>query len=109
MERIYVERLSNGTIFKLVAIGSVFSIVPITFFFGILSLFGLNALSWNDRPVVGVKAFIVSPLIGLFFAGFATAFGGGAVTLGLWVYSFFGQIKIDYEAIAAESGSSTYS
>ena len=99
MSHLNVERLSSGTIYKLVALGSIFSLVPVSLLLGILSLFGLDTISWNDAPASGAKGFLVSPFIGLFLAGFATAFGGSAIAFGLWLYSFFGALQLRYEAV----------
>jgi hypothetical protein len=84
---ISIRRLSTGSVFRIVAAGSFLSLIPLTIFFGVLALFGLDTIRWNNSPVHGVSGFLLSPLIGIFMAAFFTAFGGVALAFGLWIYS----------------------
>jgi hypothetical protein len=84
---ISARRLRTGTIFRLAAAGLFFSIIPFFVLMGILALFGLNSVKWNNVPIYGVKALLVSPLMGVFAAALLTAIVGVGMSFGLWVYS----------------------
>jgi hypothetical protein len=89
-----IRRLSTGSVFRVVAAGAFFSLIPLALFFGILALFGLNTVKWNNQPIYGVSGLLVSPLIGLILAVFFTAFGGLALAFGLWLYSKFRPLRL---------------
>jgi hypothetical protein len=82
-----IRRFSTGCVLRGVAAGALFSLVPLAIFFGVLALFGLNTVKWNNQPIYGISGLLVSPLIGVMLAGFFTAFGGLALAFGLWLYS----------------------
>jgi hypothetical protein len=98
-----VRRLSTGSVFRIVAAGSFFSLVPLVLFFGILALFGLNTIKWNNKPIYGLSGLLVSPLIGIIMAAFFTAFGGVALAFGLWLYSKFRPLKLQVVEDAVSS------
>jgi hypothetical protein len=91
---ILVRRISTGSVFRIVAAGSFLSLVPLTVFFGILSIFGLDTIKWNNHPVHGIAGLLVSPFLGMMMAAFFTAFGGISLTAGLWLYSKFRTLKL---------------
>jgi hypothetical protein len=84
---IVIRRLSTGSVFRLVAAGAFFSLIPLAVCFGILALFGLSTIKWNNQPIYGISGLLVSPLIGTMLAAFLTGFGGLALVFGLWLYS----------------------
>jgi hypothetical protein len=84
---VVIRRLSTGSVFRVVAAGAFFSLIPLALFFGVLALFGLNTVKWNNQPIYGISGLLVSPLIGAMLAAFLTAFGGLALAFGLWLYS----------------------
>jgi hypothetical protein len=89
-----IRRLSTGTVFRIVAAGSFLSLVPLAIFFGVLAIFGLNTVKWNNQPIHGLAALLVSPLLGVMTAAFFTAFGGVALAFGLWLYSKFRPLRL---------------
>ena len=96
-----IRRLSTGSVFRIIAAGSFFSMIPLTIFFGILALFGLDTIKWNNAPIHGVSGLLLSPLLGVFMAAFFTAFGGVALAFGLWLYSKFRPLRL---RVVEESG-----
>ncbi len=83
------RRLSVGSVYKLWFIGLCASMVPLGILFGVLALFGLNTVTWNQQPLHGIAGLAGGPLIGIFLALVLTAFLGSAAALGLWLYSKF--------------------
>lgn len=92
---ITIRKLSTGTIFKLIAIGSLCSIVPFSLVMGIFAFFGAETVSWNDKQLIGLEGLIASPFIGLFISIIFIAFFGILVSFGLWIFSKFRTIQID--------------
>jgi hypothetical protein len=86
---ISVDRLSAGTVFKLVATGLACSVIPFSVLMGVLSLFGASTVTWNQQTVTGVYGLIASPFIGLVLVLVLTMFLGSCVAFGLWLFSKF--------------------
>jgi hypothetical protein len=82
-----VTRLKTGSVFRLVAAGTFFSLVPFFILLGLLALFGRELVQFNDESVVGLQGLLVSPLLGIFSAIVCTAFIGVMLAFGLWLYS----------------------
>jgi hypothetical protein len=91
---IIIRRLSTGSIFRIVAAGTFVSLLPLAVFFGILALFGLNTVRWNNQPIHGVAGLLLSPVIGLMLAATLTAMGGVALAFGLWLFSKFRPLRL---------------
>ena len=64
-----IRRLSTGSVFRIIAAGSFFSMIPLTIFFGILALFGLDTIKWNNAPIHGLSGLLLSPLLGVVGGG----------------------------------------
>ncbi|MDY0194826.1 MAG: hypothetical protein WC253_03930 [Sulfurovaceae bacterium] len=92
---ITIRKLSTGTIFKLIAIGNLCSIILFSLLMGIFAFFGMETVYWNNKQLVGLEGLIASPLIGLFISLISTVFSGILVSFGLWVFSKFRTIEID--------------
>ena len=103
--KIEVLRLSAGSIYKLLAIGTLCSIVPFCALMGVFSLFGSHTLSWNDQPVTGISGLLAGPFIGAFIGGCFVALWGSVCVLGLWVYSKFFSYTITVQEVQADSRS----
>ncbi|WP_020182843.1 hypothetical protein [Methylotenera sp. 1P/1] len=98
-ETITTKKLSTGSIFKLIAIGSLCSIVPLSIFMGVFALFGANSITWNEKPITGIAGLVASPFIGLLISLVFTAAFGIFVAIGLWVYSKFRSIQIELKDV----------
>lgn len=102
METLTVNKVSAGCVFKLIGIGLTFGFLPIFLLFGILGAAELGTLTWNMAPVIGLKAIFVAPLLGLFMALIFTGLLGSVAVFGLWIFSKFSPITIEYEELAEE-------
>lgn len=86
---IEVRRISAGSVYKLIAIGFLSSVIPFCTLPGIFSLFGADTLSWNGKPVSGISGLLASPFIGAFIGFVFIAICGSLCVLGQWVYCRF--------------------
>jgi hypothetical protein len=91
---ITIRRIRTGSIFRIVAAGTFLSITPFFILMGVLAAFGMDTLKWNDQPVLGLRALIAGPFMGLFAAAVFTAMMGLMLSLGLWLYSKFRPLSI---------------
>ena len=96
MDSLDIKKLSAGTTYKLIFVGSLVGLLPLCLLFGIMGAFGMDTVTWNEQPVTGFKALFVGPLIGVFMSLIFTAIFGSITAMGLWVYSFFKPITIIY-------------
>ena len=78
MQEVLIRRISVGTVFKLVGVGLMFSLLPFTILMGCGAALGLNTLNWNNQPLTGWVALVASPFIGLFLVAMFTMFLGTA-------------------------------
>lgn len=97
--KIEVARLSAGTVYKLFAIGTFCSIIPLCTVMGFFALFGLHTLAWNGQPVTGLSGLLAGPFIGAFIAAFFVALWGTACVVGLWIYSCFFSFNVTVQEI----------
>lgn len=88
-QEITVRRVSAGTLYKLVAIGSSVTFLLFSVLMGCFALFGAHTVFWNNRPLTGVSGLVASPFIGLLIAVIFTLFLGSSMAFGLWLYSKF--------------------
>lgn len=97
MQEHEVRAISVGTVFKLVGVGLLFSLLPFTILMGCTAALGMNSLVWNNQPLTGWTALVASPFIGLFLVAVFTMFIATAMSFGLWVYSLLGPFSISYK------------
>ena len=102
-KKIEVSRLSAGSVYKMLAIGTLCSIVPFSTLMGLFALFGSDTLSWNDQPVTGISGLLAGPFIGAFIGGCLVALWGSACVLGLWIYSKFFRYRIAVDEVSTEN------
>lgn len=91
-----LRKLSTGSVFKLVALGSICALVPVFTLMGLMSLFGAGNMRWNGQALTGLPSLLASPFIGLLFSLFVTAMVGGMLALGLWLYSLVRPLQLEY-------------
>lgn len=99
MKTIEVKKLRTASVYAIVVKGMLCGLIPLFCLFGILASFGLLDLQWNAEVVTGAKALVVGPIMGVFFALFGSAVFGTAMALGLWIYSLFRPLRIEYVEI----------
>ena len=91
-----IQQLTTATVFKLVAIGSLFSCVPVFFVMSLLSAMGNSTMQWNGQALTGIRALLLSPFIGLVVAFMTTVFVGTLLALGLWIFSLIRPVELQY-------------
>lgn len=96
---ISLHRLSAGSVYKLLFIGLVTSMVPLGTVLGAFAFVGFNTVSWNGAPLHGTSGLLGGPFVALFVALLFTAFLGSATALGLWVYSKFRPLSLRGKSI----------
>ena len=101
-QEITVERLSVKSIFKLVALGLLLSVVPFSALMGVFALFGANTVTLNKEHIHGVTALITAPLISIFVSLVITVFVGSLMSLGLWVFSKYKPLTIKVKQIVGQ-------
>lgn len=89
METLEIKKLSAGSVYKLIFIGSLLGMLLVTLFFGVLGVLGMETVSWNGQTVTGFKALLVAPMIGVMISALFTAIFGSVVVLGLWLYALY--------------------
>ena len=94
-----VTRLTAGTVFRLVGVGLVCSMVPFSLLMGVFALFGAETVEWDGKPITGINGLLLSPAIGLFISAIFTLIMGTAIAIGLWIYSFFSPLEISYREL----------
>lgn len=97
MQNLTIKRLSLGSIFKLTLIGLVVGLLPLMIVFGIMGVFGMETVKWEDEPVTGPAALIAAPLIGLLIAVIFTILLSPVMWLGQWLYAKYKSVTIRYE------------
>ena len=104
MQQIKFKRISTGSIFKIIFVGSWIGSVPIFLVFGLLGAIGFEFVSWNDQYIVGLKSLFVTPIVGLFIATIFGALVGSMASLGLWIYSMQKPLSLFCTVVSEEEG-----
>ena len=68
-------------------------LIPLCLLSGIMAMFGISSVYWNDAPVHGVGGFLVSlliiPIVGLGMASMNWLI----LNFGRWIYNWAGELK----------------
>lgn len=103
MASIRAAKISMQTIYRLIGTGTFCSFFPLSILSGMAAFFGFGTVTANHQPVTGVAALYESPLTSLFAAVLFAAFFGSMVALGLWPYSKFWPVAIEYEPLEPQT------
>ena len=103
---ITVKRLRSGSVFKFLIFGNLVFFLPLSLLAGVLSIFGASTITWNDQVVTGLPALLVSPLSGAMFALVVSVLGWISVFIGLWVYSAFRPLELEFIPLARDKPTS---
>ncbi len=94
-----VRRLRGTSVFKLILIGNVISLMLLCGVLSVPAVFGVKVLSWNGEHITGPLALLMGPLGGL-LAGVLLGLLVGLLTyVGLRVFSFFTVLELEYEPV----------
>jgi len=99
---IIVKRLRSGTVFKLLLIGNLVFFLPLALLAGVLGMFGASTIIWNDQIMTGLPALLVSSLSGALFVLVFSVLGWISVFIGLWVYSAFRPLELEFIPLAGD-------
>jgi hypothetical protein len=91
------RRLSVGSVYKLWLIGLTATLIPLGMISGILGLFDFDTVKWNGQQIHGITALFVGPLAGAFVSLLFTAILGSISALGLWLYSKFRRLTLEFK------------
>ena len=91
---LYVRRIRAATIYNLLFIGLVISLVPLGIAFGIAVYFGVGGIMPDYRYLHGVPGLVAWPLIAAASAFFLAIIIGTFTSLGLWFVSLVRPIPI---------------
>jgi hypothetical protein len=94
MNSLELRRISTGSIYKIIFLGSWIGSVPLFFLFGIFASTGLEFVSWNGEYITGPFAVVTTPIVGLFLSAIFAAFVGSLTALGLFIYSKFRPLSL---------------
>lgn len=99
-----VQRLSFGSIYKLIFVGLMTAMLPLGLLMGVLAWVGFDTVNWDGMPVSGPGAVVVGVLAGLWVALAFTAVMGSLTALGLWLYARFKPLKLRLQVEPASQG-----
>ena len=92
--------------FQLLLIGNLVFFLPLSLLAGVFSIFGASTITWNNQVVTGLPALLVSPLSGAMFALVFSVLGWISVFIGLWVYSAFRPLELEFIPLAGDKPTS---
>jgi hypothetical protein len=81
---------------KLSAVSAFTSLLPFGFLVGISALFGVNSVMFEGQSLVGWIGLFVGVAMAVFVAGLVTFFAASFGYFGLWLYSRFRPITLEY-------------
>jgi hypothetical protein len=102
--------MTKGSLLKLLFIGFCTTILPFILLCGIASAFGAHTVFVNRKPVTGTEGLIVSLVLGPLACTLFTAFAWVGFAIGLWIYSKFSPIELEFvdaEVISSQSSGET--
>lgn len=89
-----LHRLSTGSIYKLVFIGLMASMLPLGLLMGVLAWIGFDTVNWQGMPVSGPAGVLVGVMAGLWVALTFTLVMGSLMALGLRLYARFRPLRL---------------
>lgn len=103
---IVARKISRDSVFRILFIGLGGTFFMLFLLLGIGALFGADTVSFDDEPVTGIKGLGVALLMWPVFSFLMSAFLWCACIFGLWLYSLFAPIKVEFKNVVsgAEKG-----
>jgi len=91
-----ISRLSVGTVFKLVALGTLIPIWGLCILCGLLALGGMQTVHVNGSTVTGAKGFLAALILAPIFWLLISIFCWLWISVGLWLISLVRSIEISF-------------
>ncbi len=94
--KINAKKIKKGSLFKLILVSMV---VPTGLFFllcGLASVFGSETVKWNNEPVTGINGLFAAIAMYPFFVVILTAILWVGAAIGLWAYSWFKNLELEF-------------
>ena len=104
--RVRAKKMTKSSLFRLLFIGFAIPLFPFMLACGIASAFGANTVTVNNRPVTGIMGLVAALIMYPFFCVIFPSIIWVGCAIGLWVYSKFRKINVEFvagEVIAGES------
>ncbi len=95
-QKIIVKRLTHRSLLRIAAVAAFTTLVPFGFFMGIFALFGFQTVRFNDQYLTGIVGLFGGIAIGVFVSVFFTLFFATLGFVGVWLYSKFRPLEIEY-------------
>ncbi len=89
-----IRRLSAGSVYKLIFIGLMTSMLPLGLIMGVMAWIGFDTVSWEGMPVSGPAGVVVGLMAGLWVALSFTAMMGTFTVMGLWLYARWRPLRL---------------
>lgn len=94
--RIRARKMTKGSLLKILFIGHAITLIPFTLVCGIASAFGAHTITVNDKYLTSSEGLIASLLLGPLFCLLFTVAGWLIFAIGLWMYSLFSPIELEF-------------
>lgn len=94
--KIIVKRLTHRSLLKVAAVSAFMSLVPIGSLMGIFAMFGFQTVHFNNHYLTGIGGLFGGIAIGVFVSIFFTLFFATFGFVGIWLYSKFRSLEIEY-------------
>jgi len=94
--KIRARKLANGSLFKLLIIGHSATLLLFTLICSVASVFGKLTVKMNGEPVTGIVGLIAALVLYSFFCISFSAVLWVIHATGLWIYSIFWRIELEF-------------
>jgi hypothetical protein len=91
---------------KLTAVSAFASLLPFGLLMGVFALFGANTVWFEGQVIVGWVGLLAGVAIAAFIAGMVTFFAATFGYIGLWLFSRFRPIQLEYLPESERNGNS---
>ena len=96
---IVAQKVSKLSLLKLIFTGFFCSVSCMAILFGIASIFGVEGITWNGEVKTGFEGMFYAMLMIPLFSFTMTLGMGFFLIYGLWIYSFFGPLKLKFKDV----------
>ena len=93
------RKISKASLFKLMLTGASIGLFLLFLLCGIAAIYGYETVSFNDKYITGLWGLITALLMWPIFSLLFTCFGWVVITFGLWIYSFFRDLRVAFREV----------